>query len=148
MTAAPLREGIISGELSNSLCNKLVQRDLYQRPDFVFPAGDLDEDNVMSVQLAYHAQHPVYRREPFYKACRNPQSVSHKPGKEQEEQRFRDSYLNSRIIVDFLESHGYAADSKAVLKAKLRPKRRKLSAWRKIYPEVTLGMALKFLLRH
>ena len=143
-----LREGIISGEISNSLCNKLVRRDLYQRPDFVFPAGDLDEDNVMSVQLAYHAQHPVYRREPFYKACRNPQSVTHKPGKEQEEQRFRDSYLNSRIIVDFLESHGYAAGSKAVLKAKLRPKRRKLSAWRKIYPEVTLGMALKFLLRH
>lgn len=116
-----LRELIVSGKISNSVCNKLVRRNPYQRPDFLFPAGDLDEDNVMSVQLACFAERLVYLRKPFYKACRNPGSITRKPGREQTRKRIRASRANSRIIVGFLRSHGYGPFSRPVVKARLRP---------------------------
>ena len=116
-----LRKLIVSGRISNSVCNKLVRRDLYQRPDFLFPAGDLDEDNVMSVQLACYAGKLAYVRQPFYKACRNPGSVTQKPGKEQTRKRLLASRANSRIIVGFLRSHGYGPFSRPVVKARMRP---------------------------
>lgn len=116
-----LRELIVSGRISNSVCNKLARRELYQRPDFLFPAGDLDEDNVMSVQLACFAERLAYLRKPFYKACRNPGSITRKPGRDQTRKRIRDSRANSRIIVGFLRSHGYGPFSRPVVKARLRP---------------------------
>lgn len=116
-----LRGLIISGKISNSVCNKMVKRGLYQRPDFLFPAGDLDEDNVMSVQLACNAKKLVYVNKAFYKACRNPISVTRNPGKEQTRKRLSASKANSRIIVGFLRSRGFGRFSHPVMKARLRP---------------------------
>jgi len=116
-----LRYGILSGAISNSVCNKLVRRELYQRPGFLFPAGDLDEDNVMSVQLACYARKLAYVRKPFYKACRNPESVTHRRGKEQKRKRLQASLANSRIITGFLRTQGYGPFSQPVVKARMRP---------------------------
>jgi len=121
LTSDRLRTGIINGELSNSLCNKLVKRDLYHHPEFIFPTGDIDEDNAISVQLAYFADKLAYVREPFYKACRHPESITHKPGKEQTARRIQASRTNRRLIVHFLRSHGYGPLSRPVIKAWLRP---------------------------
>ena len=75
----------------------------------------------MSVQLACYAGKLAYVRQPFYKACRNPGSVTQKPGKEKTRKRIRASRANSRIIVGFLRSHGYGPFSRPVVKARLRP---------------------------
>lgn len=140
-----LKTLILDGDISNSLCNKLVKCSIYKNSELQFPIRNIDEDNVMAVQLAYFSTKLGYIKKPFYKAYFNSASMSRKQGVEHITKRFEDSYANSQIIVAFLKSHGYADDSKAVITAKIRPKQMLLpvvrsielvNKWKSVYPEI------------
>lgn len=140
-----LRELIIDGEISNSLCNKLVKREIYQNGLITFPSVGMDEDNVLAIQLAYFSKKLGYIKKSFYKAYLNPASMSRVPGDEQIERRYNESLQNSKLSVGFLTDKGYLCNSKAVIKAKLRPKmmllpvlrkRKYVKLWKATYPEV------------
>ena len=145
LSSEELKTLILEGDISNSLCNKLVRRSLYQNQELEFPTRNVDEDNVIAVQLAYFSTKLCYIKKPFYKAYFNSASMSRKQGIEHIAKRFEDSYANSQIIVSFLQSRGYADDNKAVITAKIRPKQKLLPAvisikgvkkWKSIYPEI------------
>lgn len=145
LSSEELKTMIIDGDISNSLCNKLVKYSIYHNPELQFPTRNIDEDNVLSVQLAYFSSKLGYINEPYYKAYFNQASMSREPGIDQIISRVEDSYVNSQFIVEFLKSKGYANDSKAIIKAKIRPKQTFLPAvrniknvnkWKSIYPEI------------
>lgn len=60
-------ENILSGKLHNSMCNKLINRDLYNYFDFVWTEGvDLWEDVSVVTRLAYYAKNVVYLDDSLY----------------------------------------------------------------------------------
>jgi len=140
-----LKELIIDGEISNSLCNKLIKREIYHNAGITFPAVGMDEDNALAIQLAYYSKKLGYIQKSFYKAYQNPASMSRVPGDEQIERRYKESLQNSKLSIGFLTEKGYEENGKAVIKAKLRPKmmllsvlrkRKYVKLWKNTYPEV------------
>lgn len=116
-----LKRLIINGTISNSLCNKLVKNDVYKNEKIEFPLFNMDEDNVLSVQLAYFSKKLGYIPKAFYYAYQNKESVSRSSGRDKIFKRFNDSVVNNKIIVDFLERNCYK-DKHAIFRAKYRPK--------------------------
>lgn len=140
-----LRKLIIDGDIANGLFNKLVRCSIYKNPKLKFPTRNIDEDNVVAVQLAYYSNKLGYIQKSFYKAYSNPASMTRRRGIEEIISRFEDSYANSQLILKFLLSHGYSANSKAVVKAKIRPKIflwraansiESINKWKSIYSEI------------
>lgn len=122
LTSDEIKKEIIEGKISNSLCNKLVKRELYQDIRIKFPKYGMDEDCTVAVQLAYLAESLGYIKKSFYKAYVNTSSMSRIVGKEQAIKRFNESKVNSDILLDFLDSQGVEKDCLAVINAKIRPK--------------------------
>lgn len=140
-----LKTLILDGDISNSICNKLVRCSIYRTPELQFPTRNVDEDNVVAVQLAYFSCKLGYIKKPYYKAYYNLASMSRKQGVEQIIKRFEDSYANSQLIVKFLQSQGYTEDTKPMIRAKTRPKLtlwpvvngiKCVNKWKNIYPEI------------
>lgn len=145
LSSDDLRQLIVDGDISNSLCNKLVKRTIYQNHDIVFPQFGMNEDNAVAIQLAYYSKNLGYINKSFYKAYVNNSSMSRIPGEEQQNKKYQESLENSRFMVDFLVSNGYDVKSKAMLRAKMRPKIvlftllykvKYVKTWRETYPEV------------
>ena len=140
-----LKQLIIDGDIANSLCNKLVKANLFKENHIIYPQYGMDEDDVLAVQLAYYSKRLGYINHAFYKAYFNSNSISHKVGEDQIQKRLFESFENSKVIVEFLKQHGYNDNSKAVIKAKLRPKYvlypemkcyKYVNKWKKTYPEI------------
>lgn len=138
-----LKRLIIDGDISNSLCNKLVRKNIFN--DIIFPQYGMNEDNAVAIQLAYYSKTLGYINHSFYKAYFNNSSISRTPGETQQYKKFQESLENSRFMVDFLASKGYNEKSKAMLRAKMRPKivlfmlmnkAKYIKTWRQTYPEV------------
>ena len=145
LSSEELKTLIIDGDISNSLCNKLIRCSIYQNSELRFPTRNIDEDNATAVQLAYFSGKLGYIKKPYYKAYFNHLSMSRVIGIEQIIKRFEDSYVNSQLIVEFLQSHAYSNNSKAVINAKIRPKWslfpiltniKAVNKWKNIYPEI------------
>lgn len=139
-----LKRLIIDGTISNSLCNKLVRNDIYKNEIIVFPQLNMDEDNVLSVQLAYFSKKLGYIPKTFYYAYQNMESVSRSLSRDKILKRFNDSVVNNKIIIDFLERNHYK-DKYAIFCAKYRPKRTLIpllneskyrSLWIEIFSEI------------
>lgn len=148
LSSEQLKRRIIDGDISNSLCNKLVRRLIYQ--NVVFPQYGMNEDNAVAIQIAYYAEKLGYIKHSYYKAYQNNASMSRAIGEEQQTRKFIESLENSKYMVDFLLTKGCESNSKSVLRAKMRPKivlfpllnkTKYLKLWRKTYPEVN-GMAV------
>ena len=140
-----LREMIINGEISNSLCNKLVKRSLYIDNPIRYPQYAMNEDNTLSCQLAYYSKNLCYIKKSFYKAYQNMKSTSRAPGEGAVNKRYKEAYENSKVDVDFLLSKGYCETSKAVITAKMRARnaiwanvkdRCYYKVWKETYPEI------------
>ena len=149
LTSEELKKMIIDGDISNSLCNKLVKSSIYKNAELQFPTRNMDEDNVVAVQLAYFSNKLGYIKKPYYKAYLNPSSITNKPGVEQTKKRFKESYANSQLIISFLKSHEYSNNSKSIIVAKIRPKLALMPAinriscvneWKSVYPELNWGL--------
>lgn len=144
-TSERLKHLIIDGEISNSLCNKLVKRTVYADNLIEFPQYSMNEDNAVAIQLAYFSRTLGYIKQAYYKAYFNMSSISRKSGEEQQYRKFFESFENSKMMVEFLFKNGYDSKSKAVLRAKMRPKIvlfnllnkvKYLREWRGTYPEI------------
>lgn len=144
VTSEILKDDIICGIVSNSLCNKLVKRELYYNEELVFPTVGMDEDNAMAIQLAYYANRLLYIKKAFYKAYQNLGSISRGINEEKVLARYEESITNSRLIIEFLLKHGYD-NTFPIIKAKLRPKialfpvlhnKKNMRLWRNTYPEI------------
>ena len=122
LTSNELRRQIIDGEISNSLCNKLVRKEVYRNINIVFPTFGMDEDNATAIQLAYFSSQLGYINKAFYKAYLNTNSISRVSGDQMVIKKYNESLKNSVLILDFLKSHGYNDSDIAVIRAKLRPK--------------------------
>ena len=122
LTSGRLKELIIQGEISNSLCNKLVKKEVYHCEHITFPTVGMDEDNALAIQLAFFCDKLGYVRKPFYKAYCNRLSISRAGGIAKVQKQFNESLENSKLIIGFLSSHGYNENSMAVIRAKVRPK--------------------------
>ena len=97
------RIDLINRKISNSLCNKLVKRDLYQRSSLYFPKYPMDEDNVLTCQLAYYAKKLAYVHEPLYLVYSNPTSITRQKNIDKYLRDLYGQIENNRWIVDFLE---------------------------------------------
>lgn len=165
LSSNELKTLIINGDISNSLCNKLIKRSIYQNDELKFPVNNIDEDNATAVQLAYFSNNLTYIKKPYYKAYFNQSSMSREHGIEQITKQFEDSYANSQLIISFLQTHNYSNNSKAIITAKIRPKiilwaavnnMKDIKKWKNVYPEINwkvisdkrfpLGIRIKFLL--
>lgn len=144
-TSEELRRMIIDGDIANSLCNKLVKKDVYTNENIVYPVAGMDEDNTMACQLAFFSEKLGYIPVPYYKAYYNKESMSRIPGEEQIRKRYEDALANSRIVVNFLTAHGYDSKSIAVIRAKIRAKnalwpivknKKYIKEWMNVYPEI------------
>lgn len=143
-TSDELKMLILNGVISNSLCNKLVKRDIYIHNAITYPQFGMDEDNALAIQLAYYANKLGYVNKAYYKACLNEGSISRSAGKDRIVKRFDESWHNSKIIIDFFKCKGFKDDDYAVLKATTRPKlilwpliedNKYLQLWKDTYPE-------------
>lgn len=67
-------KAILSHEVSVSMCDKLVKRELYKNIDF--PHFSHCEDSFVNLQLFYEAKKITYIAKPFYHYRTNPNSLS------------------------------------------------------------------------
>ncbi len=126
LSSEELKINILEGRISNSLCNKLVKREVYRDKRILFPKYGMDEDNTLAVQLAFLSERLGYIKKSYYKAYVNTSSMSRIVGEKRAMKRFNESKVNSDILLSFLESQGINDDSLAVINAKIRPK---MSLW-------------------
>lgn len=144
LSSAELKESILSGKISNSLCNKLVKRCVYKN-NICFPRVGMDEDNALSVQLAYYSKKLGYIKHSYYKAYVNNLSMSRQIGEQIILKRQEDSKLNNSLIIDFFKSKGYKEKDMPIVAAKLRVKMvlfpllykfKYIKMWKQTYPEI------------
>ena len=94
---------LISGKIKGSLSCVLVKRKLFENHLFSFPKGDMTEDVTSIVQLVYIADRISYIDKNFYYYYHNPLSITNTVTKKMCEKRFRDSFINTRLIERFFE---------------------------------------------
>ncbi len=151
LSSTELKEYILSGKISNSLCNKLVKRCVYKN-DICFPSVGMDEDNALSVQLAYYSQNLGYINHSYYKAYVNTSSMSRQAGEQITLKRLEDSKLNNSLIIAFLKKKGYEDKDLPIVIAKLRVKMvllpilsniRSIKLWKSIFPEINRAIIIR-----
>lgn len=98
------RLGLLEARISNSLCNKIVKKSLFDEHEIWFPKHMIDEDDVMTCQLAYYARKIGYIPEPLYMVCVNPDSMTRQQSKEMMLKNLNDQIENRKWIIGFLES--------------------------------------------
>lgn len=145
-----LKRLIINGTISNSLCNKLIKSDVYRNEKIVFPVLNMDEDNVLSVQLAYFSKNLSYIPKAFYYAYQNMNSTTRTSDPDKILKRFNDSLVNAKIIIGFLSNNHYS-DALALFYAKYKPKIHLLPLvkeakyrllWKNTFPEINWRLIL------
>lgn len=99
-----LREDLLSCKVSNAVWNKIVRREVYQKQSIFFPIYSMDEDDVLTVQLAYYSGNIGYIHEVLYYHYANPDSMTHQKSKEKIDKGIREKIENQKWIINFLES--------------------------------------------
>lgn len=141
-----IRMGLLEGSISNSLCTKMVKRDIFKKNDIFFPSHMVDEDDVITSQLAYYACKIGYVHEPLYLVYANPNSMTRKNSKEKAIANLTDQIENRKWIIGFLDSRDDDNLSNAIFCYKKSVKmlmcRRgdKPKAIRKLYNEINFKM--------
>ncbi len=106
ISSEQLRQDLIGRKISNSLCTKLVKRDLYDIYHPYYPLYSMDEDNVLACQLAYYAKSLGYIHEPLYFVYANPTSITRQKNQEKIISNIKGQIENDKWIIGFLESKG------------------------------------------
>ena len=103
-TPSQLRIDLLNGSVSNAVWNKIVHRSVYEDNHIHFPELSMDEDDVLTVQLAYYAKHIVYVHECLYYHYDNPDPMTKQKDRSQEKRKIKEQIENRKWIVSFLES--------------------------------------------
>lgn len=100
--SSELRNDILALVISNSLCTKLVKRDIYNKGIY-FPTIGMDEDDVICSQLSFYSANVGYVKEVLYYHYDNPSSMTHFKSEEKRRKIISDKVINRKWIVSFLE---------------------------------------------
>lgn len=139
-----LRMDLISGNVSNAVWNKIVHRSVYESSGLYFPFLSMDEDDVITCQLAYFSKKIGYIHECLYYHYANPESMTNVKTQDKIERGIRQRIENRKWIVSFLESRKDRSLTDAIIKYKVSVKvfismiSHKHS--RNVYPEVNKNM--------
>lgn len=103
-----MKELIISKRISNSVCNKLFRRKLFE--DIYFPVGKLYEDEYVTYKLFHKAQKVSIINSTYYYYRYNYNSITHSPFTEKELDRIYASEIKMQFYRKvYPELTGYAA---------------------------------------
>lgn len=111
--------GSINKEVKQDFCNKkpdimfsyytlwckIVKRSLFIDHTILFPTGNMGEDRVYSVQLAWYAKSIGYVAKPLYYYYINPSSIIHTVDKDKVISIFKQRKSNTDLIVSFVTSN-------------------------------------------
>ena len=100
---------IMQEKMHGSLCNKLIQRGLFSKIEF-WPKMNYIEDALIGIQIFYHSKNPISISYIGYYYRQNPNSLVNSPGIEQELFRWKSTYKNTEVIIQFLEKHNLQDD--------------------------------------
>lgn len=133
---------LIKGHLSTAVWNKLVKRSLYQDERLIFPKCNMWEDFVLNTQTFYAAKKIGYIPQPLYYYYYNPNSICNS----NIENRMNQIEVNSRMIIDFINSHNiFELTDTEVIQFKYYSRmelsmyvniRKYRERWRTFYPEI------------
>lgn len=143
-SAEQLRKDLLSCKVSNAVWNKIVHRRVYEQDEIYFPVLSMDEDDVLTCQLAYYSRKPAYLHECLYFHYANPDSMTHEKNDEKIRNGIMDRINNRRWIVNFLEGKNDDTLEDAINRYKISVKFFNSEITRKhsrtIYPEVNKYM--------
>lgn len=108
----------LTGCVIESVCTKLIKRSILTRDGFVFPVDNVNEDCVLSVQVAYYCNSFVQLPNKFYHYLMREGSISHVVSPEKVINNFYQFIRNISIIEDFLSRVGLYNDVKEALAVK------------------------------
>lgn len=127
----------------------LVRRTMYSN-DITYPKGNMFEDKVVTIQLAFYAKRISLVSEPLYYYFNNTTSICRVFTEEKCLNRFIQAVDNVNIITSFVESMGLAKEySTEILRLKYEARhqiapitnqKKYYRKWRKCYPEITSKM--------
>lgn len=124
---------------------KIIKRSLFTENTILYPIGNMGEDRVYSVQLAWYAKSIGYVPTPLYYYFTNPDSIVHTIEKEKSISLFHQRKANTDIIVSFITSNNikncksYLAGLKLQTLVWLYPflnDNQIYTTWKKSYPEL------------
>lgn len=93
---------LIYGKTSVSLCYRMVKKEIYQIPNFIYPTNHMMEDRVYSIQISYYTQSQGCIDKPFYYYYQRPGSVCGNTSDEGLLHNFHQASANFAIIEQFL----------------------------------------------
>lgn len=144
-TSDQLKQGLLSIEISNAVWTKLVRRCVYENGIY-FPVIAMDEDDVITSQMAYYSKNVGYVNKCLYFHYANPSSMTHVVSEEKIRKNLLDKITNRRWIVDYFERQNDASLEYPLFKYKWSIKQLTVEAEgaqvRGIYPEVNKDMIL------
>lgn len=89
-----------------SLWNRLVKREIYNTPEFLFPTNHMMEDKAYAVQIAYYSGRYGYVDGSYYYYYQNPNSVCGNTSETALVNNFKQATANIQIVEEFLHSKG------------------------------------------
>lgn len=145
MTSDQLKQGLLSVEISNAVWTKLVRRSVYEN-GICFPVIAMDEDDVITSQLAYYSKSIGYVNKCLYFHYANPSSMTHVVSEEKKRKNLLDKITNRKWIVVFFEKQNDVMLEYPLFKYKWSIKQLTVEAdgksGRNIYPEVNNKMII------
>ena len=100
-----LLDSLINGNTNGSLFNKFYKRQTYVASTFIPPVGNMGEDFVINLQLAYNVKTIGYIKQHLYFYYINKTSICHKPGCDAILGKFYQSISNVSIIILFAKQN-------------------------------------------
>ncbi|WP_308230621.1 glycosyltransferase family 2 protein [uncultured Prevotella sp.] len=139
-----LCKGILTGNISGALWNKLIRRSLL---DYIkYPNGNMGEDMTIILQCLFFAKSISTVEKPLYSYYVNDNSISNTISENGIVNRFLESQKNANLLIDFFKSNGifeiYERDIDVLLynkKCALKPLLKKdkyYKMWKEAYKEV------------
>jgi glycosyltransferase involved in cell wall biosynthesis len=138
-TSYQLKQGLLSVEISNAVWTKMVRRSVYDN-EIKFPVIAMDEDDVLTSQLAYYSKSIGYVNRCLYYHYANPSSMTHVVSEEKKRKNLQDKVTNRKWIIDFFEKQNDASLEYPLFKYKWMVKQLSVEAdgksARGLYPEI------------
>lgn len=141
-----LLENYLSLGMMASIWNRVYKRDLQTLESFVYPAGDMTEDLVATVQLVLKSERIGYLPEPLYYYYYNSDSICRATSEKKVVKKYEEIIRNTEIVLSILEKAGLSSSlsesivcKKFLCKEILVPLLKKAEyrkLWIDTYPEV------------
>ena len=98
-----LYSDLLRGYDLNSVCDKIIKRDLFVNNRIIYPTLNMLEDFVITAQVLYLCNSVGYINKSLYFYYTNPASISKLPTKQAVKSRFEQKVANVNIILDFVD---------------------------------------------